>query len=96
MVWYSHDTALEEKKNFPSFLSFRFCPIGKELFLKIMQFVNLSFLFQKYNDTISGFLFCPGTIFKHCLGSRDTPHDITVKKLFFTKVLETYTSIQRF
>ena len=96
MVWYGHETALEEKKNFPSFLSFRFFLIGRELFLKILQFVNLSFFFQKYNDTISGFLFCPGTIFKHCLGSRDTPNDITVKKLFFPKILETYRSIERF
>ena len=82
MVWYSHDTALEEKKNFPSFLSFRFCPIGKELFLKIMQFVNLSFLFQKYNDTISGFLFCPGTISNIAWG-HVTHHMTSQLKNFF-------------
>ena len=40
---------------------------------------------------MSGFHFCPGTIFQNCLGSRDTPRDITFQKKFFSKILKTYT-----
>ena len=32
---------------------------------------------------MSGFHFFPVTILKNCLGSRDTPRDIKVKKFFF-------------
>ena len=62
--------------------------MGRELFFKIYQLINLSFLFQKWKDTISSFHFCPETIFKNWLGSRDTTRNITVKKTLFFKNLK--------
>ena len=46
----------------------RFHIISRRLFLKIEQFVNLSFLFQKSKDTTSGFHFWPKAIFRYCFG----------------------------
>ena len=68
--------------------------LGRELFLKIYQLVKLSFLFQKGKDTIPGFHFCPGTIFKNGLGSRDTTWHHG-QKSFFWKNLKNYRSIER-
>ena len=62
--------------------------MGRELFFKIYQLINLSFLFQKWKDTISSFHFCLETIFKNWLGSRDTTRNITVKKSLFFKNLK--------
>ena len=82
MVWYGHDTALEEKKNFPSFLSLRFCPIGKELFLKIMQFVNFLFYFKNTTIPFQAFFFAQGP-FSNIAWGHVTHHMTSQLKNFF-------------